>query len=307
LPVLDFNFGLGLFSSEPLSKPLVVLSLIALSSFWEKPEQNSFSYKNVILKALAFGSALALASYFRGIYTTFANFCWCILALEAVINKDRRKQILLFIVVSMLALSAIQYPWEKRNKHYFGEFTMAASTYHGFSMWHDIWEDHRETAKWGWNAAHGLGNYLAPEKSPQIIARLNSNKIEGSHYAMVSLFDAVLHKPWQAIQYKLRSYDTLWLGQKCNVYIYAWCVLSTISFFIFLYFHKSKFIPGLWLFPMFMLCLSPIIHYEHRYSQAFSFFITPVTAMWVLKYFLTQRQSKLSNLLVNREVDKVKA
>jgi len=307
LPVLDFNFAFGLFSSEPLSKPLIVLSLIALSSFWEKSEDNSFSYKNVILTALTFGSALALCSYFRGIYTTFARFCWLVLALKGAVNKDKRKQIFLFIIISMLTLCAIQYPWEKRNKRYFGEFTMAASTYHGYSMWRDIWEDHRETAKWGWNAAHGLGSYLAPEKSAQVIAQLDSNRIEGSHYAMLSLFDAVIHKPWQAIQYKLRVYDVLWFGQRCNVYIYSWCVLSTISFFVFLYLNRSKFLPGLWLFPAFLLCLSPLIHYEHRYSQPFSFFITPVAAMWVLKYFLTQRQQKLSNLLANKEADKVKA
>ncbi len=71
---------------------------------------------------------------------------------------------------------------------------MAGSTYHGYSMWHDIWESQRGTAKWGWNAAHGMGYYLAPEKSTEVLARLDHNKIEGSQYALRSLLEAVMKK-----------------------------------------------------------------------------------------------------------------
>jgi hypothetical protein len=51
---------------------------------------------------------------------------------------------------------------------------------------------------------------------------------------------------------------------------------------------RFKFMPGLWLFPLFLFCLSPIIHYEQRYSQPFFFFVTPITAMCVLRYLLTK-------------------
>ncbi len=290
LPVLDFNFGLGLFSSEPLSKLCIVSALIALSDFWQKLEKGPLSYKYVFITALGFGSALAIASYFRGIYTTFARFCWLILALCGLIKQGKRKQIFLFVITSMIILAAIQYPWQKRNKHYFGEFTMAGSTYHGYSMWRDIWESQRESAKWGWNAGRGIGNYLAPEKSAEVLARLDKNKKEGSSYALQSLLAAVAKKPWEAAQFKLKVYDTLWFGQRCNWYIYAWCVLSALAFLIFLGLTRFKFMPGLWLFPLFFVCLSPIIHYEHRYSQSFYFFVTPVAAMYVLRYFLTKQR-----------------
>ena len=290
LPVLDFNFGLGLFSSEPLSKPFIGLSLIALSDCWKKLEKGTVSYRYLFLIALLFGGALAVASYFRGIYITFARFSFCVLAVAGLIKKGRRKQVLLFVIISMIALAAIQYPWQKRNKFYFREFTMAGSTYHGYSMWHDIWESQRGTSKWGWNAAHGLGYYLAPEKSTEVLARLDSNKIEGSQYAMQCLLEAVMKKPWQAIQYKLQVYDTLWLGQRCNWYIYAWCLISMITFWVFLFLTRFRFMPGLWLFPLFLFCISPIIHYEHRYSQPFFFFVTPIAAMYVLRYFLIKQR-----------------
>ena len=107
---------------------------------------------------------------------------------------------------------------------------------------------------------------------------------------MQSLLEAVMKNPWKAIQYKLKVYDTLWLGQRCNWHIYAWCVLSAISFFVFLFLTRLNITPALWLFPLFLLCLSPVIHYEHRYSQPFYFFVTPITAMYVLRYFLIKQR-----------------
>jgi hypothetical protein len=117
---------------------------------------------------------------------------------------------------------------------------------------------------------------------------------------MQSLLAAVMNKPLDAIQYKLRVYDTLWLGQRCNWYIYLWCVLSMLSFFVFLALTRFKFIPSLWLFPLFLFALSPIIHYEHRYSQPFYFFVTPITAMFVLRYFLIKQQRAVYDTAENK-------
>ncbi len=283
LPVLDFNFGMGIFSSAPLAAPWVVASLIALSDFWAGMSDEKNKYKNIGLTALAFGAALGCATYFRDVYTIFAHFCFAALILVGIMKRKHLKHIVLFVLISSIVLAAIQYPWEKRNQKYLGEFTMTGSGYCGFSRWHQIWDDYKESCKWNWDAAPGLGNYLAPEKSQEILTLLDKDKQAGNKYAWKCYIDTICRKPWQAVTYKLGVYDTLWFGQRCHWYIYAWCVISTLSFFTFLWLTRFRFIPELWLFPLFLLFISPFMHYEHRYAQPFFFFITPITVTYVMK------------------------
>lgn len=295
LPVLDFDFAMGIFSSEPLVAPFIVTSLIALSIFWTTLQKNSPAYKKMVFAGLGFGAALGIAAYFRDIYATFAQFCLLVLIFVSIVKRRGFKQTFLFALIAIVTLSAIEYPWEKRNKRYFGEFTMSGSTYNGYGLWHAVWDDYGGSRQWGWNDGVGLGFYLAPEKSAEIIAVLNKDKKAGSLYALQCLARAVCKKPWPTICYKLKIYDTLWFGQRCHYAIYLWSLLSTISFFVFLYLTRFQFIPEIWLFPLFMLCLSPLIHYEHRYTQPFFLFITPITAMYVLKYFLKDSISPKEN------------
>ncbi len=111
-------------------------------------------------------------------------------------------------------------------------------------------------------------------------------------FAWKSLIKAILVKPWQAVCYKLGVYDTLWFGQRCHWYIYAWCLISTVSFVIFLWLTRLRFVPELWLFPLFLLFISSLAHYEHRYSQPFFLLITPITVMYVIRHI---RQKWLLN------------
>lgn len=286
IPALTFNFGLGLFCGEPLAAFFIVTALISLSFFWTKLEQDSPSFKYICLTAFGFGASLALSAYCRDIYTTFAQFCFLALLLAGLIKRNKFKQILVFIVISGIVFSAIELPWEKRNQHYFGEFTMTGSTYCGYALWHFIWDDYKKSKLWASNSGHGLGNYLAPEKSTEVLAKLDQDKKTGSLYAAHCLIEAVTKKPWDALQFKASAYRTLWLGGRKHWQIYGWCIISIITFFVFLGLTRFRFTPALWLFPLFLLCLSPIIHYEHRYSQPFFLFITPVTAMYVLRYLI---------------------
>jgi len=284
-PILDFTFGIGLFSSEPLAAPFVVISFIAMSKFWAGVKDDGFAFKKLCLWAFVFGGALGCAAYFRDVYAIFAKFSFVVLILIGLIQRSRLKQIALFVLMSSIVLFAVQYPWEKRNQRHFGEFTMSGSGYCGTGLWYQIWSDYKESAKWSGDAAMGLGNYLAPEKSAPVMGLLSKNRQQGNKYAWQSLIEAVCKKPWQAVWFKLRAYDCLWFGQRANWYLYAWSLLSTISFIVFLWLNRFRFIPELCLFPLFLLCISPLIHYEHRYAQPFLFFLTPITVMYVVKYF----------------------
>src|SRR5262249_28582248 len=108
------------------------------------------------------------------------------------------------------------------------------------------------------------------------------NRQEASKRAWTYFVDAISKKPWQAIWFKLSVYDMLWFGLPSCPYIYAACVLSTMTFFLFLVRNRFRFSPDLWLIPLYLLCVSPLIHYEHRYSQPFFLAITPITAVYTL-------------------------
>ncbi len=288
--VLDYNFGCGIFASEPLTAPFIVLSLIAMSNFWLALDESPYSYKRLVINALSFGGALGCAAYFRDIYSTFAAFSFLVLILFGLIRRTHFKQLILFVLIGSLVLSAVEYPWKKRNARYFGEFTMSGSSYCSSSLWYQVWFDYKESSKWSSHAAMGLGNYLAPEKSKEVLAVLGKNKQVGNRFAWKSFIEAIWAKPWQALCYKLGVYDTLWCGQRINAYIYLWCLLSTVSFLAFLWLTRFRFIPELWLFPLFLLCISPIAHYEHRYSQPFFLFITPITVMYLIQYYRNYRR-----------------
>jgi hypothetical protein len=208
-----------------------------------------------------------------------------VLTLAALIKRKWLKQVLLFVLISNILLFAVEYPWQKRNAKYFGEFTMSGSSYCGNSLWYQVWSDYKELSKWSWNAAMGLGNYLAPEKSKEVLSVLSKNKQAGSRFALKSLIKVIYEKPWQALNYKLGVYDTLWFGQRCHWYIYLWCLVSYISFLAFLWLTRFRFVPELWLFPLFLFFISSVAHYEHRYSQPFFLFITPITVMYLIQYF----------------------
>jgi hypothetical protein len=54
---------------------------------------------------------------------------------------------------------------------------------------------------------------------------------------------------------------------------------------LFLWLTRCRFVPELWLFPLFLLAISPVAHYEHRYSQPFFLFITPITVMYLIQRY----------------------
>lgn len=284
LPVVDFDFGFGLFASEPLAAPCVGIALISISIFWKKLEVGSCSRNLVILTAVGFGGALAIAAYCRDVYTTFAQFCFLILLLVALLDRSKFKQVTAFVLISAITLCAVEHPWRMRNKRYFGEYAMSGSTYYGYTMWYDMWDSYKERAKWGGDGGIGFGNYLAPEKSPEVMAQINSDKKKGSSFALRTLLNAIWQRPLDALGFKLRVFDRLWFGRACCPDLYLWGVFSAATFVIFLFLTRFRFVPGLWLFPMFLICVSPLIDFQMRFSQPFFLFVTPVTAMYVLNY-----------------------
>lgn len=283
--VLAYHFGIGLFASEPLVMPFMVLSLIALTNFWQGLNKGNYSYTKIILNALAYGGVLGCASYFRDIYASYALFSFFILLLSALLKRKWFKQIALFVLVGSIIMFAVEYPWQKRNQKYFGEFTMSGSSYCGFSMWQQVWSNPKETDQWIPNGAVGLGYYLAPEKSKEVLELISKDKKAGNRLAWHTFIEVLVKNPIRALTFKLSPYDTLWFGQRYNWYIYLWCMLSTLSFMAFLFITRFKFEPALWIFPLFLIGISVLAHYEHRYVEPFFLFVTPITVAYIISYF----------------------
>jgi hypothetical protein len=292
LPVLDLNFGAQLFASEPLAAPFVLISLITITKFWNSAVlQKNFPYSTTIFLALCFGIALGVASYFRDIYGTFTEFSIVILFVASCLRRNPSagcKRAAIFCVVSFLLLIGIQYPWEKRNELDFGEYTMSASTYYGYYAWVNIWDDNAKRSLMGDDVGYGLGRHLDPKMADEVTCRLNLNKTDGSKFAFLALVHAVCNKPLEAFLYKARNYDVLWFGQRFYPLIYSSCLALMVLFWVFLFLTKFEFKPGIWLFPLFLLCISPVIHYEQRYTQPFNSFIAPITAMYVFSVIFSQ-------------------
>jgi hypothetical protein len=282
---LDYNFAAGLFTAEPFAALLLILALIAISNFWRELDQLPYSYKKLWGNAISYGVILGLVAYFRDIYASFAIFSFVIITVVALIKRHNIKRVLSFVLIGYLALSAVEYPWQKRNEKYFSEFTMSGANYGGVALWHQTWSDYRESAKWNPHGAMGLGNYLAPEKSQAVFDALAKNKQSGNRFAWQSFIEVIIKKPLQAFTYKVGVLDNLWFGERDNLYIYCWCLFSYLSLLIFLYLTQFKFIPAIWIFPMFLFCIAAIAHYEHRYAQPLYLFITPITVMYLIQYY----------------------
>jgi hypothetical protein len=289
LPAIDSNLGAGLFWSEPLAAPCVLLGLIAVGVFWKRVESLSCSLKIACLAGLGFGGSLGIASYFRDVYTSFAQFSALVLLLAGLSHRKSIRQIALFTLTAMLAITLVQYPWKKRNNWYFREFSMSGATYCSSGLWALTWDKTRAAIP-GYEGGIGLGDYLLPDKSTEVLQTLDRDKKIGSNLAFKYLIEGICKHPVQAIMFKLEVYDSLWLGQTAYPVIYIACLISTLSFFASVISTRFRFQPALWFFPAYLVCISTLIQYEHRYSQPFFLFVTPVTTMVLIETIMARRK-----------------
>ncbi len=288
LPAIDFNLGSGLFASEPLAAPFFGIAMIVLTDFWNHSLDGS-APKKVLLPGIAFGATMAAASYMRDFYTGFMLFCVLSLLLAALFDLKRLTKICFFSASAIIVFFALQAPWEKRNSFYFKEYTMSGCTYYGRTVWAELWCDYKRPLTWSRGGGLGVGNYLEPEKSVEVMSALRADVKRGSQVAAVELFKAVARQPLKAIEFKLRDYDYLWFGQRNNYLIYGFCLISAVFALMALLMSGWCFAPGLSLFPIFMLFISVFIHYEDRYCQPFYLFVSPVCIVFVFSHWKSRQ------------------
>jgi hypothetical protein len=315
-PVTNFHYGIGLFMGEPYSNLCLAIAFFFLGKFWDVSQPNRLTKKSIIYLIL-FATLIAIASYFRDIYGAFLIFI-CILviiyffrktkyylkitetAIHILVRKQYLKMTAVFVSISLLCLLVIQYPLKSRNKHLTGLRVMGTSSI-GTVWTTGLWTDHEEASKTCIGCGLGLGHYLNSERAKQVQEQFATVSINDAiSYSMRSFAMLVWRHPIKAFMFKARIYDRLWFGIRPQslssdlfeiTLPYLWCVIGSILFLVFLWVTRFRFLPELWSFPLFVLMLSPLIHFEHRYSHPFFFLIVPITSIYVIEYIVSKYKS----------------
>jgi hypothetical protein len=293
LPVLDYTFGIGIFSADVLAALPIGVAFIVAARFWNSLDRTAIS--TTILQAVTFGALFGIASYFKDGHAVLGFWTLGCLIAGGFIKKKGMRKILTFVGIAALVVLLIQLPWRMRNQAKFGEFAMCQSTLHGYALWAQLWGDPKEYDQWCWNGGTCLGSYLAPELAPQLRKELVINWKRGSSEAMHAYVQAIIKHPIRALRFKLRTYPTLWLGQKVHPHIYLWCLISLAAFFCFALRFKLSVGPVLYAFPSLMLFSFPLLHYEQRYTFLFFQFVTPVACALLLQSWVQALSRQLKN------------
>lgn len=290
-PIMNLHYGLGLFMAEPLSSLFLASALYFLSNFWDK-FQNNKSISECFPSIILFSLSMTLASYSRDIYGAFLIFICLLLFIHFVLKREHFKTTTAFIAISLSCLFMLQLPWMIRNKHVAGSRVMATSS-NGVVWRAGLWMDHKEADKWCGGCGLGLGHYLSPLKAKEVENKFATSKERvATLFSIKTFLELIIQHPWKAFMFKASRYDFLWFGGRpgplsapLDIISYWSCAIGCIFFLIFLFVKRWQFYLELWAFPLFILALSSLIHFEHRYSHPFFLLITPVTTVYVMEYF----------------------
>lgn len=292
LPVVDFDFGVGIVASELPIEPLFVLSLLVLQLTFSNTNK---SLKRFVLGALAFGCVCGLMTYVRESYSTFALFSALLIT---IINLPKNtKGSLLFLVVAMSCLQLVQLPWKLRNERAIGKQVMSGSQYrmNGYGRCH--WMDWKAQAQWCPNCGLGIGNYMDPAAAipilmtqsiqPNQMITKEDDRVLDKEFA--ELARVVWRRPLKAAAFKFEGYDVFWLGARQYAAIRIFSALSLLGFLTYLWKFRGRVPAELYVFPAFAFILSLVVHYEPRYVYPLYFAVTPVCIAIVLDDRLRKR------------------
>lgn len=273
MPIFTLEFGWGLTGSEAPSELLFVLALVPLQRYWLGSGED---LKRTVLQGAAYGLLIALASYVRGTYQVFATFSLVCVVIFSTRQRGWRNA-LLFVLVAFAVTRMVQHPWEMRNRRIFSQYSMCTSQYHARALWVSIWTDWRLQAKWNPLGCMGWGDYLRPDLSTEMVAGVDANAKKGAAAASRTLLAAIAAEPVRAMVFKFSGYDYLWLGDT-QYYpdVGRFCLFSLLSLALVVCLRWRTLPPEAWLYPLFLVALSVVVHYEPRYAFPVYLVSTPI-------------------------------
>lgn len=268
-----------LSSSEPLAILFFALSLllmlVGLARFWSDEEKDSNRF---YLLFAGIGVLIGLSSLVRDSSAQFAYFFAVVFGCSAFYRK-RAKWVsaLLGAVLLVLCTLAVRWPIEKWNKKRIGSSVVSTSA--SGAIWHyGIWGDYTGAdpvnQSWIVNSGLGFGSYLEPEEGVVVRKAFESPSRGATTQAKIKFAQAVLKHPIKALLFKIQRLPVLFLAMD----VFPKVTFSPVSFYclilyLFLMIHLLRCLSRrewpheiFYLYPLFLLMASPLIHFEFRYT-----------------------------------------
>lgn len=284
-PVQCVWLGTGLTSSEivalaPLS--LVVYCLTRGFIAYRNLEVGDFadrgdSWKRPARMTIWFalgGLLIGLDSLIRDSAVVFATFTAIFLVVRALL-ADRRRFASAAMAGGLLlgGAMAVRLPVELWNRHRIGNAVVCTSS--AGCVWHyGLWLPH-DQCRWFTAVGIGFGEYLDADAAKRVDQYYRDGRPFPAIYSFQQLLGAICDHPWKAVTFRLRRAPMLWLGEEefwpdvRMGWELVWCLAFYISLAAFCLVQRlrGREIPEvLYLYLLLLVCASPFIHYEFRYS-----------------------------------------
>ncbi|HEX4000571.1 MAG TPA: hypothetical protein VHX65_18625 [Pirellulales bacterium] len=214
------------------------------------------------------GSSLA-----RDCIRVFAWFVAIFVVSRAAVGDRRRIKAALAVAVLLVAGEyAVRYPVQLWNKHRAGRSTIC-QTSDGCIWRYGIWAEH-DQFDWYESVGLGFGDYLDPEAGRRVRAYFDAGQPWPALYSFEQLLQAVAKRPIAAVAFKVSRLPMLWLdtdmwprSEVCLQSLWCVAIYMMLAIFVAMQVRRRRRIPEiLYLYLTLVVCASPLIHFEFRYT-----------------------------------------
>jgi len=279
-PLQDWLYGSNLTSSE-------IVALVSLSAVFFALAKGFAAYREIAGKvwSLAWmrraGIWFALGGVLIGLYSlvrdagaVFATFTAIFLLGRALI-MDRSRFASAAVAAALLVAGtfAVRFPVERWNQRRIGNAVVCTSS--AGCIWrYGLWLPH-DSCDWFATSGIGFGQYLDPDAAKRVEQYYVDKKLLPELYSFSQLLGAVCRRPVDAVTFRLARSPMLWLGSRSPLpnfefgLVPIWCLgfYGSLAAFCVVQYRNRRRIPEvLYLFALLLICASPLIHCEFRYS-----------------------------------------
>lgn len=223
---------------------------------------------------LAGGVLIGFCSLVRDSAAVFATFAGIFLLSRAIISdRSRMAAAAAAAVLLIVGCMAVRLPIEHWNRSRIGTPVVCTSS-EGCIWRYGLWLPH-DSNSWFMASGIGMGEYLDPAAAKAVEQYFADHKPLPELYSLAQLAVAICHRPGDAFMFRLSRAPILWLDATHpwpNAEIglaVGWCgaFYGLFALFCIVQIIKRREIPEvLYLFMLLLLCASPFIHAEFRYS-----------------------------------------
>jgi hypothetical protein len=279
-PVQDWLYGMNLTSSEVVALMFLSLVFFALAKgFAAYRALDSRVWSLAWLRRIGIWFALSgvligLYSLVRDAGAVLATFTAMFLVGRALLlDRSRWRSAAVAAGLLLVGVFAVRHPVERWNHRRIGSAVVCTSS--AGCIWrYGLWLPH-DACSWFADAGIGFGQYLDPDAAKRVEQYYVDNQPLPELYSFAQLARAIWLRPLDAVAYRAARWPMLWLGWLHpwpNVefgLIPAWCLgfYALFAMFCAVQYRNCRQTPEvLYLFMLLLVCASPLIHSEFRYS-----------------------------------------